>query len=446
MAKCVVDMLPRSAGSWIGAPVAIIVALTTYLLLQRRDLGDIELAIAVVGAVSIALAAIEYCAANQGIERPKQTAKEILTRALRHWLDAMLGVAVVLLFWWLLDAEYGRQEYRALGEARRLLLPAVPVVVLVGTLAAAWRLGTLRETDTPLADLVLSLGQQRRREAMTQSLLALLVRAVFLPLNFCVLVQGITYLRSRDGRLFTAAGFVPHEELLLVIYTMLIATIVPGYLFASRLISTQVRHVDTTLLGWAATLLCYRPLSIVVFDRWLNYRAAADLPGVDRTWSTVAGGLPSLAISIGIIIILLELLHLWAEASFGLRSSNLCNRGIITHGPYRWCKHPIYAAKCAGWLLIYLPFAMSTAEQSLRATVLFSAVCALYAVRAYAEERLLANETDYVAYALWIDNNGVFAGLGRIFPTLTFRERMKQWPGATVTHAGFRHVDDVEAR
>lgn len=339
----------------------------------------------------------------------------------------MLGFGATLSFWWLLDAEYGRPEFQPLRDAASLALPWVPPLTFLGVLLSAWRLGPAREVATPLADFMLSLGALKSTEALRQRLLALLVRAIFLPLNFCALAQGLAYFRSREAHLFSSAWPHTHAELLLLIYTVMIATIVPGYLFSSRLLATQVRQVDATASGWAATLLCYRPLSVVVFERWLNYRGASALPGVERTWSTVAEGWPALMVAIGTALVLLEIVHLWAEASFGLRASNLSHRGIITHGPYRWCKHPIYLSKCLGWLLLYLPFAMSTSMQSLRATILFGGVCILYAMRAHTEERLLASDPDYVAYALWMDRHGLFAGVGRLLPIIKFCHRFEKW-------------------
>ncbi|MEQ1696696.1 MAG: isoprenylcysteine carboxylmethyltransferase family protein [Hyphomicrobiaceae bacterium] len=404
-----------------------------YALFRHRDLSDTQLSIVVVLVVAGVLSTVEYARVNQGIDHPKQCLKVIAERALSQWLDSMLGLALVVLFWWLLDAEYGRSEYKPLREALPLVLPFTAPVVLIATLLAAWRLGPIREGPTPLATFLLSLGRDRRTSELQQAVLALLVRAIFLPLNFCVFVHCISHIRGREAYLLTAAWPGLHAEILTVIYALLIATIIPGYLFSSRLLGTQVRRIDTTILGWAATLACYRPLSLAVFERWLNYHGSSAIPGADRPWVTVTGNWPSILLTVGTAIIALEFVHLWAEASFGLRASNLSNRGIITHGPYKWCKHPIYLSKCLGWILIYLPFASATVSESIRATLLFAGVCGLYAVRSYAEERLLASDPDYVEYALWMDGHGLFSWVSRLFHGLSFRARLARWQGdATV--------------
>lgn len=41
----------------------------------------------------------------------------------------------------------------------------------------------------------------------------------------------------------------------------------------------------------------------------------------------------------------------WASLSLGFKASNLTNRGIVTKGPYRWVRHPAYAAKLGIWLI-----------------------------------------------------------------------------------------------
>ena len=42
-------------------------------------------------------------------------------------------------------------------------------------------------------------------------------------------------------------------------------------------------------------------------------------------------------------------IYVWASLALGWRASNLTNRGIVTTGPYRWLRHPAYAAKNVSW-------------------------------------------------------------------------------------------------
>jgi len=92
-------------------------------------------------------------------------------------------------------------------------------------------------------------------------------------------------------------------------------------------------------------------------------------------------------------------LMLWARVTFGRRSfhaaANPTAGGLVTHGPYRWWRHPIYAAV----LLFLWTGVLATGPTPL--TLLLAAVgTAATAVRILAEERLLRGTYPaYDAYA-----------------------------------------------
>ena len=96
------------------------------------------------------------------------------------------------------------------------------------------------------------------------------------------------------------------------------------------------------------------------------------------------------------------LLMLWARFTFGMRSfhaaANPTQGELVTHGPYRYWRHPIYAAVLLFvWTGIFSQGRMPT----LQAVALAFAATLMTAVRISAEERLL-NGTfpDYPAYSL----------------------------------------------
>ena len=92
-------------------------------------------------------------------------------------------------------------------------------------------------------------------------------------------------------------------------------------------------------------------------------------------------------------------LMLWARVTFGRRSfhaaANPTAGGLVTHGPYRWWRHPIYAAV----LLFLWTGVLATGPTPL--TLLLAAVgTAATTVRILAEERLLRGTYPaYDAYA-----------------------------------------------
>ena len=91
-------------------------------------------------------------------------------------------------------------------------------------------------------------------------------------------------------------------------------------------------------------------------------------------------------------------LMVWARITFGLRSfhaaANTTSGKLVTNGPYRWLRHPIYAAVIyfvwAG--VISLPFVTAFAAAAL------ISVC-LMARMALEERFLLLTYGDYRAYA-----------------------------------------------
>jgi protein-S-isoprenylcysteine O-methyltransferase Ste14 len=100
------------------------------------------------------------------------------------------------------------------------------------------------------------------------------------------------------------------------------------------------------------------------------------------------------------------LLMLWARVAFGARSfhaaANPTEGGLVTTGPYRYVRHPIYAAVL---LFLWAGVATHASPLALSLAVLASAAVA---VRILAEERLVvARYPEYAAYA---------AGTKRLIP------------------------------
>ena len=98
------------------------------------------------------------------------------------------------------------------------------------------------------------------------------------------------------------------------------------------------------------------------------------------------------------IQVIAALLMVWARLTFGVRSfhgtANPTAGGLVTTGPYRYVRHPIYAA------IIYFLWAGIAAHPSLVTVAVGVLATALTAVRIVAEERLLVTMyPEYGAYA-----------------------------------------------
>lgn len=40
-----------------------------------------------------------------------------------------------------------------------------------------------------------------------------------------------------------------------------------------------------------------------------------------------------------------------ASLALGFKASNLTNRGIVSHGPYKYVRHPAYICKNLAWII-----------------------------------------------------------------------------------------------
>ncbi len=92
------------------------------------------------------------------------------------------------------------------------------------------------------------------------------------------------------------------------------------------------------------------------------------------------------------------LLMVWARVTFRLRSfhvaANPTEGSLVTHGPYRFLRHPIYTA------VVLFTFAGALSHPSLGASGLAVVVLVGALARMLAEERLLqVRYLEYAAYA-----------------------------------------------
>ena len=124
---------------------------------------------------------------------------------------------------------------------------------------------------------------------------------------------------------------------------------------------------------------------------------------IDPTWRQA--GAHGVAV-IGAVLVALTAIYAWATMAFGMRFSNLTHRGVLTHGPYAWSRHPAYLSKNLFWWVSTLPFLTTgSVVDAARATLIMAAVSGVYYWRAKTEERHLSADPDYRAYSDWMARN-----------------------------------------
>lgn len=189
-----------------------------------------------------------------------------------------------------------------------------------------------------------------------------------------------------------------------------------GYIMTMRPLDAHIRTANPYGMAWVAALACYPPFVLMNPGGPLFYEDGA------RQWYEWFGAHPTLLWIWGSLLIALNAVYAWATVAFGLRFSNLTHRGIITHGPYRFTRHPAYVAKNTFWWLsslVILPWD-ETFLTALRNTALLACVSGIYYWRAKTEEKHLLADPAYRAYWEWAQENALiprllsrFTGLSR---------------------------------
>lgn len=180
-----------------------------------------------------------------------------------------------------------------------------------------------------------------------------------------------------------------------------------GYLMASNSLVPTIRSTQTRLGGWIVCLLCYGPIIV----HWPDLEAVIVQ---EIAWPAVISAYPQVLIG-AVAMLALLLLYVSATVCFGLRFCNLSNRGLISSGPYRWMKHPAYFAHAGNaWIITWVFMPAAGIELDLSQMLVPVALTLLYWLRSVTEEQHMREDPDYVAYAQWIERNGLVAQLLRL--------------------------------
>lgn len=312
---------------------------------------------------------------------------------------------------------------KVLGEFLRLLRMAGPWALVPAVLYFYWLdRHQINGQDEYWQAGCLATGQWKkiRRPVLLDHIKIWFIKGFFTPYLFYFLVRYIESWSTINWRqLNVLAGY---NVLLDMLYMIDILFGVLGYVFTCRWLDTHIRSTDPTWLGWLVCLVCYGFFNTYFGIGLLNYDDGLD-------WSHWAGGNLAVFHGLGIIIVVLTGIYSLATVAMGTRMSNLTYRGIITSGPYRFCKHPAYVTKVASWWLISLPFlSVQGPATALKHTAALAFISFIYYLRAVTEENHLSNYPEYADYAQWINDHGIFSPLTKLFPALQYSpENRRKW-------------------
>jgi hypothetical protein len=396
--------------------VALVVVLVTLYVLRQRQVPVVEAVpvLCVVTAIPIVLLDLSVLRVHRrettGLDWGKAFDFD-LRRVLTKLLGLAFTLGLIALTYWV-TVEYHGSFYDPLYNAlvkywRWLTVATIAYVALVD--------GKMREPRDgywQMGRVVLLRLDDARAWDIANHLRGWLVKAFFFPLMFVWLHGNV-----REVLTFSFAGWPNvrlHDFLNSLLYLLDLLFTTVGYALSMRVIDTHLRTAEPTMFGWAVALFCYQPFYSVFERNYVSYGGnyfgawLAHSPGVMNVWSAAILGLVTI--------------YVLATIAFGVRFSNLTHRGILTNGPYRYTKHPAYISKNLSWWLIAIPFLPLTGwENAVRHSLALGCINMIYFLRARTEERHLSRDPTYVAYALWINEHGTLAFLGRWFPLLKYK-------------------------
>jgi protein-S-isoprenylcysteine O-methyltransferase Ste14 len=335
-----------------------------------------------------------------------------LTRVALRLVGFAATLALVALGYWLFP-EYHAGFYQPYWRFLRTLAPLAALVPLY-FLWADTHARTADDEFLEFGRLVTGGWRGVDGTLIKRHLLGWTVKAFFLPLMTVYLAEELTFLYGMLRNLNLYA-FTRYDTWFHLCYGIDLLFCVVGYTATTRLLDSHMRSVEPTLAGWLVAIICYQPFYSLLGRAYLSYEGSV-------SWDSWLNPLPQVRDGVGIAIIVLSVIYAVSTVAFGLRFSNLTDRGIITGGPYRFTKHPAYLSKNLSWWLISVPFVLNDGWLSAaRHCALLLMLNGVYFLRARTEERHLSRDPEYVAYALWINAHGLLAGLGRALPWLRYR-------------------------
>ncbi|MDQ6962839.1 MAG: methyltransferase [Mariprofundaceae bacterium] len=287
------------------------------------------------------------------------------------WLVAFLGVPYITVTLYLRgDAKYEFNDYAVLT----LLLCRALMFRLMG-----------KSSDQSLHVL-----RNRRSKKL---FLSWLVTLFFLTLMFRFLNVELGGFRDalaviREDSFSHLSFFQQYHAVYLFffhfIFVIDVGIAVVAYAVANRWLDNRVRSVDPTLKGWVFALICYPPLNSGFTGQFFGYDRFPTQQVVSSEWVLMI---------LMALILTCFFIYVWSTVSLGFKFSNLCHRGLVTSGPYKYLRHPAYTTKNIAWWLDYT-YVFSNGWAFLAMVV----ASLIYIMRGVTEEKHLSHDPAYLAY------------------------------------------------
>lgn len=325
-----------------------------------------------------------------------------IVKTLAHWSAWCL----VAIYYWLFK-EFHQAWLADFFNFLSLLLPVIAVLTPFYILFVDRRQVDPYDASWHAGSYLIGRNAGVELSAVRAHFVGYMLRAFFLPFIAGAL-PGL--IRSAERLNFATALTSPHmfyyyfADKLWVIDCVLGSI---GYIVALRVLDSHVRSIYAFATSWLVTLVCYPPYNAAFFTSYNYYQT-------DIYWDSVIPVDSMLGYCWMLALATSWVVNIWSNSIFGMRFSNLTNRGIITSGPYRYLKHPSYLFKNIAWWLTYIPFVNTGGwVQATRACLIMGFINLIYYLRAKSEERELMIDPVYREYSAYIDEHGLVARVRR---------------------------------
>ncbi|MGQ0589008.1 MAG: methyltransferase family protein [Sphingosinicella sp.] len=312
---------------------------------------------------------------------------------------AVIG-ALYCLARWYWSGPYLFSMYVLGAAAVPMLVFSIPYVIWLDR-----RLKEPKDGAWHFGQWLIGRGDLADRQELNDFFRAWAVKGFFLAFMISIVPGNWTHAIRTDAAEILASPVSLAFWLIGVMFMIDVVFATVGYALTMKPLDAHIRTANPFAAGWAAALICYPPFLMMNPGGPLDYHPGT--AGADG-WTHWFEGYPVLLGIWGAALVFLTGVYAWATVAFGFRFSNLTHRGILTHGPYAWTKHPAYVSKNLFWWLSVLPFLAVSGNpvDMVRNTALLAGVTGIYYWRALTEERHLSSDPAYRDYAAWMDRNG----------------------------------------
>ncbi len=398
--------------------------LITFLILLegfkiRRYLPAFEAGIVLLLAIAIPIIAAEalvfksYQHPETGLDFSRGS-PAAAGRVAVKLLGLYASMALIGLCYYLIP-EYRDALYKEYWRLLEHLLPAALILAVPYIWLLDKYLVDKQDANWQAGMLVLGRIKSVDKVILKNHILGWCVKGFFLPLMFCYLVRNMDHFQTQSlaGNFWTMMidrnPYPFYHTAVTLIFTIDLAYVSIGYLLTFKLLNSHIRSVEPTVLGWAAALACYHPFWDYIGSKFLHYNNDG------YNFDAWLGPHPIFLTAWGVAILLLMAVYVWATIQFGIRFSNLTHRGIITNGPYKYCKHPAYVSKNLSWWLIAVPFIPNGHWlEALQNCLMLAAVNLIYYLRAKTEEAHLGKDKCYQEYMAYMREHSLYSKIRRM--------------------------------